>query len=317
MANVSEMRVVIAALEAGSFTAAGARHGLTGSAAAKLVTRVEQRIGAKLITRSTRKLTLTPEGKLYLSRMRRVLADIEETENEIASNRSDPRGPLKVTCPSFIFVYMLAAHLADFVDRFPGIQLELNVADRHIDLIGEGVDVGIRTGALADSTLITRKVCDLYRGLYAAPRYLKRRGVPHVPEDLAQHECIYSTHGQDLDLWPFKDENGVRMVKVNNRLGLNDAVACFQAGLSGLGIIHISDMLATERVARGELVPVLSDHYYSKPVPVSLVMLPGRQRTARVSAFVEFFVERFSAAPWRAVSSKPSAKAQRNHRRAK
>ena len=97
----------------------------------------------------------------------------------------------------------------------------------------------------------------------------------------------------------------MRTVKVKNRLGLNDAVACFQAGLSGLGILHISDMLAAERVARGELVPVLVDHYYASPVPVSLVMLPGRQRAARVSAFIEFFVDRFSAAPWRR-AGKPS-----------
>jgi DNA-binding transcriptional LysR family regulator len=299
MQQMFESRVVLSVLELGSFTAAGARHGITGSAAAKLVSRVEGGLDVKLLARSTRRLTVTPEGEMYFSRMRRVLADLDELAEEISSNRSSPRGPLKVTCPNFFFVRQLAFKLPGFLARFPRIQLELQVTDRRVDMVGEAFDVGVRLGTLGDSAMSARKVCDLYRGVYAAPKYLELHGIPRCPDELRAHECLYSNHGAELDLWPFKDGAGVRMVKVRNRLALNDAEAVFHAGLAGLGIVHISDVLATEPVAQGKLVPLLQEHYQSSPVPLSLLMLPGRQRTARVARFIEFFVEEFGGAPWR------------------
>jgi DNA-binding transcriptional LysR family regulator len=303
MSQVPEMRVVVAVLELCSFTAAGARFGLTGSATAKLVGRVEERLGATLVTRSTRRLTLTPEGEFYLGRVRRILADIEETEEEISSSRSSPIGPLRVTCPNFIFLRLLAPVLPEFLERFPKVQVDLVVTDRRLDIVSDGIDVAIRLGALADSTLHVRKLCDMYRNLYASPRYIERQGMPVRPEDLAQHECLFSNQVPGLDVWAFRGKRSVRHIKVSSRLQLNDAVSVYEATLAGLGIAQFSDLLAGQARRSGSLVPVLDREWHKQPIALSLVMPPGRQRAARVSAFISFCVERFGHAPWRSEAS--------------
>jgi DNA-binding transcriptional LysR family regulator len=313
MSALNEIRVILSVLELGSFTAAGARHRLTGSAAAKLLTRVEQRLGVKLLARSTRRLTLSPEGEAYLQRMRQVVADVDDLERELASSRATPKGPLKVTCPGFFFIHQLAPHLPDFLERHPEIDFKMTVSDRRLDLLSEGIDVAVRLGPLPDSSLAARKVCDLYRGLYAAPRYLRVYGLPERPEDLAHHQCLYSSTAPGLDEWPFRGEDGkVRRLKVSNRLELNDNEAVFRAALAGLGIVQISDLLSPGPALRGELVPVLEEHYDSSAIPLWLVMPPGRQRAARVSVFIDFFLERFAHAPWRSgVAAGPPPRAGR------
>ncbi len=299
MGHVAEMRVVVAVLEVQNFTAAGRRFGLTGSATAKMVGRVEERLGVNLVTRTTRRLTLTPEGETYLFRMRRVLADIDEAEEEISSSRSSPRGPLRVTIPNFVFVRLLAHALPDFMERFPKVQLHLNVTDRRVDIVGDSVDVAIRLGSLADSALHARKICDLHRGLYASPRYIERHGTPRTPEDLLQHECLFSNQAPGLDLWPFTGPSGVRHIKVNSRIVLNDALGVFEAAVSGLGIGQFSDLHVAPGLRDGRLIPVLADQYDPAPVPMWLLTPPGRQRAARVAAFMQFCLDRFGSAPWR------------------
>ncbi len=308
MKDFSATKIVGTVLETGSFTAAASRHDITVSAAAKLVTRVEQQLGVKLISRSTRRLKPTTEGEIYLSGMRKILTDIGQVEEEIALHRGVPRGPLRVSCPNFIFVYQVAPRLPSFLERFPQIQLEMNISDRRVDLISGSVDIGVRLGELEDSSLVVRKVCDIFRGLYASPRYLERCGVPRTPQDLLRHECLFSNQAAGLDRWLFRTETGTEHLKVSTRLSLDDSVAVLLSGLAGLGIIQISDIVSGGPVSRGELVPVLADYYAARPIALSLVMPPGKKRSARVSAFVDFFISEFGHAPWRSPATEGKVK---------
>jgi DNA-binding transcriptional LysR family regulator len=299
MNSVHEVRAVVVTLQLLSFTAAASQLGLTVSAASKLVTRVEQRLGVRLLTRSTRRLALTPEGEIYLQRMQRVLADFEEAEAEVASSKASPQGPLRVTCPNFIFVRQLARILPAFLDRYPGIELQVLVSDRRLDLIADGIDVAIRLGTMNDSSLQARKLLELRRGLYASPKYLAAHGAPKNPDDLTQHSCLYSNQAPGLNVWPFVSRKGAYTVTVGSRLELNDALSVYEAAVAGLGIAQFSDLMVYPGLTTRELVPILGDHYDPTPTPMWVVMPPGRQRTARTSAFIDFCVEAFKSPPWR------------------
>jgi DNA-binding transcriptional LysR family regulator len=295
---LSEMRVVVAVMERGSFTAAATQFGITGSAAARLLTRVETRLGVKLMTRSTRRLKLTPEGEAFLPRGRRILADLDELEAEISSARTEPKGPLKIGCGNLFGLHHLIPVLPEFHDRYPHVQLELNVTDRRVDFVSAGLDVAIRHGSLDDSSLLALRLGEASRIICAAPRYIERCGIPNTPDDLRKHECLYSSSVPGLNLWSFRDASGVRTVQVSSRMSFDTSEGVFRAGVAGLGVIIVSEMIAGEAIRKGKLLPVLEDQHVREPVPIWLLTAPGRQRTARLSAFMEFLARKFATFSW-------------------
>lgn len=293
------MAAFVRAVEKGGFSPAARELGLTPSAISKLVTRMESRLGVRLLNRTTRRLALTPEGEAFFHRAQRILADIEEAENEVARFRARPRGKLRVNVGTAFGYHQLVPALAEFLARYPEMAVELTITDRVVDLVEEGADMGIRSGHLADSSLVARKICDMERVICASPAYLERHGTPRRPEDLLGHNCLLFTGAPHLQRWPFRTDEGVREVAVTGTLSASNAEALVQLAVMGLGVIRLADVTVGDAIAKGRLVPVLADVHHVEPLPLHAVFPHGRHRSPRVAALVEFLLEKFSDAPWR------------------
>jgi DNA-binding transcriptional LysR family regulator len=300
-----EMRAFVRSVELGGFSAASRDLDLTPSALSKLVTRMEDRLGVRLMNRTTRKLALTAEGEAYFASAKRILTDIEEAEAEVTRFSAQPKGLLRINVGVAFAMHQLVKALPRFLERYPDIELEITVTDRVVDLIEEGADVAIRTGNLRDSSLIAKKICDLHRVICASPAYLKKHGVPKSPEDLSHHNCVSISGAPQLRRWPFdtvdtsNGQNGIRSVDVTGNVSANNAETLLQLAATGVGIIRLSDVIVAESIRAGSLVPLLMDVHHVEPLPLSAVYPHGKHKSPRVAAFVSFMVETFSNAPWR------------------
>ncbi len=306
MSFPTDMAAFVRAVELGGFSAAARELGLTPSAVSKLVTRLENRLGVRLLNRTTRRLSMTPEGESYYHRGSRILADIAEAEDEVARFRARPRGLLRVNVGTAFGMHQLPGALPEFLQRYPDVQVELTVTDRVVDLIEEGADLGIRTGTLADSSLIARRICDLERLVCASPAYLKKRGVPRKPEDLLAHNCLRLTHFPSLWRWPFDTPRGIREVEVTGNVAANNAETLLQLALEGAGIVRLVDVVLGDALRDGRLVRVLPAFHHDEPLALSVVHPQGRHRSPKVAAMVDFLVEKYANAPWR---ERPKARA--------
>jgi DNA-binding transcriptional LysR family regulator len=294
-----ELAVFVRAVDAGGFSAAARQLDLTPSAVSKLVTRLEDRLGVRLLNRTTRSLSLTAEGEALFRRAQRILAEIEDAEREVTQARHAPRGLLRLSTGVAFGLHQLPPVLPEFGRRYPEIRIELSVTDRLVDLVDEGQDLAVRTGVLPDSTLVARRICDLERAICASPAYLKRYGTPRVPAELAHHNCLRMLGHPELSQWPFDSRSGVHTIEVGGNLAANNAETLLQMALLGLGIVRLGDIVLDAPVRRGELVPILTDVHHVEPVPMHAVMPPGRHRLPKVAAMVDFLVEKFASAPWR------------------
>jgi DNA-binding transcriptional LysR family regulator len=293
------MAAFVRAVELGGFSAAARELGLTPSAISKLVTRLEARLGVRLLNRTTRRLALTPEGDGYFQRAQRILADIDEAENEVASFRARPKGLLRINVGTAFGMHQLTPALPDFLARYPEVQVDLTVTDRVVDLIEEGADLGLRLGKLADSSLVARRICDVERVVCASPAYLRRHGTPKKAEDLLRHNCLNISNSPGLRRWPFATREGVQHLEVSGNLNASSAESLLQLALLGVGVIRLSDAIVGAAIAEGKLVPLLREQHYAEPLPLHAVSPQGRHRSPRVAAMIEFLLERFADAPWR------------------
>lgn len=291
------MTAFVRAVELGGFSTAAREMGLTPSAISKLVTRLEDRLGVRLLNRTTRRLALTPEGEAYFHRSVRILADIEEAENEVASFGAQPRGLLRINVGTAFGMYQLTPALPEFLARHPEIQVEITVTDRIVDLIEEGADLGIRLGTLPDSSLVARKICDFERVVCASPGYLRRHGVPRKAADLLRHNCLSISHSPALRRWQFKArDGGVEHIEVSGTVSANSAESLLQLALLGVGIIRLSDAIVGKPIRERRLVRVLQNIQHAEPVPLHAVYPQGRHRSPRLAAMIDFLVERFGDA---------------------
>lgn len=296
----SEMTAFVRAVELGGFSTAARDMGLSPSAISKLVTRLEDRLGVRLLNRTTRKLALTPEGEAYFHRSQRILSDIHEAENEVAQFRTQPKGLLRINVGTAFGMHQLTPALPEFLAAHPELQIELTVTDRVVDLIEEGADLGLRLGTLPDSSLVARKICDVERVVCASPAYLEKNGTPKRPDDLLRHNCLAISYSPSLRRWPFASGDGVRHVEVAGNVSANTAESLLQLALLGVGIIRLSDAIVGEAIRDGRLAALLQDVHHAEPVPLHAVYPQGRHRSPRVAAMIDFLVERFGSAPWRA-----------------
>jgi len=295
----AEMSAFVRVVEQGSFAAAAQDLSLTASAVSKIVTRIEQRLGVQLLTRTTRRIALTAEGETYFRHCRDILAAIEAAEAEVASSGASLQGLIRVNASTSIGRYQIAQILPGFLARHPGMTVELDVTDRHVDLIVENVDVAVRTGQLADSSLVARKISEARRIVCASPGYLERRGTPAVPADLLKHNCLLVTNFAHLARWPFYTPEGLNRLAVSGDVTSDSSDVLLELALAGHGIIRTLEMLAAGHVRSGRLVPLLADVHVDEPTPVWAVTPPGRNRVPRVRAFLDYLVEQLSGAPWR------------------
>ena len=284
----------------GSYTAAARALSVSPSAVSKSVQRLEEHFALKLFTRTTRSLTLTPEGRDLYERALRILEEVEGIDQAALASRAEPAGTLKVTAPLPIGLNILAPALPLFRQRYPKLAVDLRLGDQHADIIEQGIDVAIRVGNLADSRLISRTLGPHRTAAFASPGYLAARGTPTHPQELLAHECVnfrYQSSGQALR-WPYQE--GERTLEVTPKAGitidLSDAVAAVLAAGGGIGISPC--YVAAPYVKRGELVPVLPQFTLER-FPITALWPESRRGSPNVKAFVQFLGELFpSPTPW-------------------
>jgi DNA-binding transcriptional LysR family regulator len=294
------MLAFVRAVERNGFTGAARDLGVTPSAISKLVTRLERHLDVRLLHRSTRRLSLTPEGEVYFERVQRIVRDIDDAEAEVMRFGVRPRGRVRLAVGTAFATYALVPALPDFIERYPEIHVDLYVTDRIVDVAEAGVDLAIRVGPLPDSNLAARRIGDLQRVISAAPPYLQRRGTPRTPDDLLQHNCLTLPGVPGQTAWPFADGGGSpRLVPVSGNVTANNAETLFELALLGVGLIRLSDIIVGPAIRSGRLVPVLTDVHHPEPLPVHAVYAPARHRPPKLGALIDFLVEKFASAPWR------------------
>ena len=301
MDRAAEMTAFVRSVDGGGFSAAARELGLTPSALSKLVTRLEDRLGARLLQRTTRRLQLTPEGEAFYVRSRRILADMDEAEAEVVAAGVRPTGLLRLHCGSAFGMHQLAPAIPLFLERHAGVELDITISDEPLVGLGEGVDLAIRIGPLDESSMVARRICNLERVICAAPSYLERCGTPRTPDDLQQHNCLWITSLPVLRRWPFDTDDGIRVVHIDGNVVANNAETVLQLAMAGVGITRLTDVIVGDAIGRGELIPILSEWHHVEPVPLYATYPSGRNLSPKIRAMVDFLVEQFGSAPWRRV----------------
>ena len=296
--HASEMAAFVRVVDARGFSAAAPALGLSPSAVSKLVTRLEARLGVRLLQRTTRALSLTAEGEAFYAAARRIVGEIAALEAEIGERRRTPHGLLRVTTALTFSTHQLAPIVGEFLVRYPAIQLELIPTDRVVDMIEESIDVAIRIGRLPDSSFMARKIGDDVRLVCAAPSYLAAHPAPQRPQDLTHHNCILSRDRTHLNRWPFRIDGRVREIEVDGRVAVSEGEAQLRLGLQGLGVVRLTRLTLTASIKRGELVPLLQDYSAEEPVPVHAIYPHRKHLASKVTAFVDFILEKFTPPPW-------------------
>lgn len=278
----------------GSFASAARQLNLSPSAVSKLVGRTEDALSARLLNRNTRSISLTPEGRIFLERSRVILRELDAAKLDISSVAEAPRGQLKISMPNITSFFLPV--IGRFKDAYPAIDLELDFSDRVVDVIAEGFDVVVRAGQLADSRLTSRLIGKFKMQLVASPSYLKRHGMPCLPEDLEKHQCIryrYPTTGR-LETWPILETPG-RSLALANQLVCNNADAGLGLALQGRGIAFMPSLLTDRYIDSGELVIVLGQAV-QKVYGLHLLWPTNKHAVPRLREFIGYFDKHLSQA---------------------
>jgi DNA-binding transcriptional LysR family regulator len=281
------MLAFVRVAESGSFTAAAAQLGISVSAVAKAVARLEEDLGTQLLARSTRKLALNDDGRDFYARCQQILNDIEDAEASVKSARETPRGRLRMVLPVLFGRLTFLPRVAEFHQKNPEIVLDVSFDDRPADLIERGLDLAVQVGNLKDSRYLTRVLNHGPRVTVASPAYLARQGEPGTPADLARHNCIVSTFGP---AWLFSDRGTRIEVLVHGNLVVTGGDALREAVLLGLGIGQANWWTVQHDLARGTLKPLLKE-YAVEGRPISVVYPPTRHVPRKLRAMIDFLVE--------------------------
>lgn len=298
MENLTDIAIFCRVVDTGSFTTAAEQLGLSRAVVSKYVTRLEARLGARLLNRTTRRLSLTEAGSTLYEGSSGALSRIEEVEVEISQLQSEPRGLLKVSAPMSFGIQHLAPALPEFLERHTGIAVEMRMDDRIVDVVEEGFDLAIRIAALKESTLVARKLAPCRLIVCASPAYLERRGTPLTPEDLRAHNCIIYTYIARPNIWRFTSPEGIEVsVAVRGNLRVNNGIVERDAALTGLGIALIPSFQVGDVIRDGRLRQLLSG-YRAQDVSVYAVYPERRYLSPKVRAFIDFCAERFGPEPY-------------------
>ncbi|SDN68278.1 LysR family transcriptional regulator [Vreelandella arcis] len=294
MDRFNAMQAFARVVETGSFTKAAETLHMSKTSVTQLVQQLEVRLRVKLLNRTTRKVNVTADGAAYYERVIRLLADMDDAETSLSNASVLPRGRLRVDVPGPLARMILIPALPDFHARYPDIQLDMGVSDRMVDLIGESVDCVVRGGELTDLSLVARRVGDLRLGVYAAPSYLERAGVPSHPQALSAppHYIVGFRWDRAGLVFPHAMYRSGERVNVQGRyvISVDDGNAGLAACLSGLGVIWLPDYMAREHVSSGELVRLFSD-WQLDPMPMYVAFPPNRHVSAKLRVFIDWVVE--------------------------
>lgn len=289
-----EMAVFAMVAEQGSLSGAARVLGLTPSSISRIITRIEGRIGTRLLLRTTRAITLTAEGEAYLRGARRILADMAEVEDAI-TDQGAPRGRLRVSAALAHGRLSIVPLVAAFSARHPAIVVELRLEDEVVDILGGQADVAIRFGQLADSPLTARLIGSIGEVIVASPDYLARHGTPQVPQDLLNHNCLRFNFRRAAPDWPFRVDGRDFSLQVSGTIEGNSGEVLSQLAKLGAGIARIGAFSVADDLASGDLVPLLEAYNPGDQEPIHAVFVGGAAMPARVRAFVDFLVEHHPA----------------------
>ncbi|MFH6601731.1 LysR family transcriptional regulator [Ectopseudomonas khazarica] len=294
MNPVSELAFFTQLIRLGSLAATARELNLTPPAVSKRLAQLEQRLGVRLLNRTTRSISLTAEGELYLNSAQRILGEIEEMERQVSSSRAKPKGLLRVNAPLGFGRTHVCPAISSFVRLYPEVDVQLHLTDRPINLPDDAIDVAIRFGDLPDSRLIARKIAANRRRLCAAPSYLEAFGNPESPKDLMQHNCIVLRQNDAaFGIWRLSRGKQSESVKVRGNLSTNDGEVALNWALEGHGILMRADWNLASHLSSGQLVEVLGD-YETPPADIYAVYLERLNLSAKVSFFVEHLRDFFS-----------------------
>ncbi|AQZ93360.1 LysR family transcriptional regulator [Halopseudomonas phragmitis] len=310
MESLNSIAFFVQAAETRSFSEAGRNLGVSSSAVGKSVSRLEERLGVRLFHRSTRSITLTAEGTLFLERCRRILCEVEAAELELAETQQAPRGRLRISLPLVGMLVMPA--LTAFMHRYPAIELDVDFSDRLVDVIEEGFDVVMRTGKPADSRLMSRPLGNYRLKLVASPDYLASHGTLEVPADLAHHACLqhkFPSTGK-FEPWPLKRAEDASEWVLPASMVCNTSAALMDVAVAGLGIACLPDFMVRRAIERGELTPVL-DAYIEHQGTFRLLWPSSKHLSPKLRVFIDFMVETLFAE--KAVAQEESTELTTHH----
>ncbi|MDK1373482.1 MULTISPECIES: LysR family transcriptional regulator [unclassified Sinorhizobium] len=295
MLDLNDIVVFARVVEAGSFTAAARQLGMPKTTVSRRIAALEREVGVRLLQRTTRSLNMTDAGRLYYEQSSQALRTIEEANLRLAEARAEPSGTIRISAPVGFGGHFLTRAVVDFLAIYPKTKVELRLTDDNLNLVEHGIDLAFRTGILADSTLIARKLGSTHRLLCASPNYVARSGVPDGPADLARHECVIAGPSAASAHWLLDGPHGQETVTVAGRFAANEMQAVVAAAIAGYGIAQVPQGMAEALVTEGRLRRVLHD--YTTPAGGLYVLYPSsRHLSPLVKAFIELAAERWSAA---------------------
>lgn len=293
----TQMMIFARAVQAGGFSAAARALDLTPSAVSKQISRLEDRLGVRLLNRTTRHVSLTEEGRAFYERAARITADIEDAAESVSALQGHVQGTLRVASTVAFAKHLMLPLIPEFLRRYPELRVMLEVTDRAVDLVDEGVDVAIRfTEQLTDPSLVARQLAINRRVICAAPSYIEAHGVPQTPDDLLKHNCLSLYTVSSFNDWDFDAPEGNRVLHVVGNFETNSADALYHAALAGLGIARLSTFLVGPDLKAGRLVRLLPKYVHEK-ASILAVYPHRRHLSPKVRAFVDFLVEKFTPVP--------------------
>jgi DNA-binding transcriptional LysR family regulator len=296
MDRLDEINAFAAVADSRSFTQGARRLGVSSAQVSKLVARLENRLGARLLNRTTRDVSLTDTGRAYLERARTLLEDFAALEGSVRDQDGCPRGTLKISAPVSFGAHQLTPALLDFAAAHPEVALDVSATDRMVSLVEEGFDVAVRIGRLTDSSLVARKLADVRMVTCAAPAYLEKHGTPKTLADLGSHEAILDTNVAEPSIWRFGPASDPHDVRVHGRLRFSGAEPCVAAAIAGFGVTRTPAFAAADALRAGRLTALLCN-YESELIHVHAVYPHARHLAPKVRFFVDFLAKRYAGEP--------------------
>ena len=297
MDTFTAMKVYCSVVENDSLAGAARSLNVSPSVVSKQLSALEDRLGVRLLNRTTRRISVTQEGTAYYESCKRIITDVAEAENAVSSAHAAPRGLLKITAPVTFAHRHLTPHLPKFLDMFPEVEVQVQVNDRVVDLVDEGIDLAIRISQLKDSSLIARRLAPNRRYIAATPEYLKKNGTPNAVDDLKEHRLITWPPGNPLNDWHFLINGIERIMKVNGAIAVNEGDGILTTLLAGGGLGMTQEFLAGPYVREKKLVPLL-EGFVREDNPIYAVYPSNRHLSPKVRAFVDFLVKIYSPTPY-------------------